>query len=400
MILRDSDISMNPEEYVELRRKLKWYTRFEKLGEMTLINKKKLKKSTSTFTDVEQISALLKLHYKWLLKFLRKLSATAGQFPNEKTASEIELWEIVSQVNNQLDSVYDPIKKISKRVKKYLTLPRPHSSEICMKVHSELRRLTNDFTIKNEGGMTLLKQELKIISMELKDALVMRHQMISLWSDVYLRKEIEETNIIEVERFCEESHIRLRVSADVENILNRVRSLPEEEMTQLNARIQLWPIHEYVFMSFAWTLQAEMCQEGMISAATLTECLARFADIPSIPSNLIGLLNAMTRTEVEYPQKLLLLPELFFQLTQFARQSHAVRSTNRLLHWHGITEKDMERSLTSYAECKVCALFLNSVIYIFNLRRESKILELIETLKLISKSIILILSFMLLSEII
>ncbi|XP_029174732.1 midasin-like, partial [Nylanderia fulva] len=362
MILRDSDISVNPEEYVELRRELKWYTRFEKLGETTLINKKRLKNSTSRFTDVEQISSLLKVHYKWLLKFLRKLSATTGQFPNEKTASEIELWEIVSQVNNQLDSVYDPIKKISKRVKKYLTLPPPHSSEVCMKVHSELRRLTNDFNIRNEEGMLLLKQELKIIFMELKDALMMRHHMISLWSDVHLRKPIEETSIIEVEQFCEESHIRLRVSTEVESVLNRVHLLPKEEMTQMNARIQLWPIHEYVFMSFAWTLQAEMCREGMISAATLTECLARFADIPGIPSDLIGLLNAMTRTEIEHPQKLLLLPELFFRLAQFARKSRAVRSTNRFLHWRGITEEDMERSLTSYAECKTECYFGGAVL--------------------------------------
>lgn len=348
---------MNSEEYVELRRELKWYTRFETLGEMTLINK--LKKSKNTFTNLEQISSLLKVHYKWLLKFLRKLSIMAGQFPNKKTASEIELWEIVSEVNNQLDSVFDPIKKISKRVKKYLILPSPHSSEISMKVHSELRKLTKDFNIKNEGDMVLQKQELKIISVQLKDALAMRHQMISRWNDIYSRKPIDEmTSIVEVERFCEESHIRLRVSADIENILNRVRSLPEKEMMQLNAKIQLWPIHEYVFILFAYRLQAQMCQEGTISASTLVECLARFADVPSIPSNLIGLLNAMTRAEIEYTQKILLLPELFYELAQFARQSHAVKNTNRLLHWHGITEEDMEGSLTSYTECKVCILFL------------------------------------------
>lgn len=350
-ILRDSNISMNPEEYVELRRELRWYTRFERLGETTLINK--LKKSKSTFTNLEQISSLLKVHYKWLLKFLRKLSTIAGQFPTEKTASEIELWEIVSQINNQLDSVYDPIKKISKRVKKYLTLPLPHSSEICMKVHSELRRLTKDFNIRNEEGVVLLKQELKIISVQLKDSLAMRHQMISLWSDVYSRKPIDEmTSIVEVERFCDDSHIRLQVSADIENVRNRVRSIPEEEMTQLNTRIQLWPIHEYVFMSLACTLQAEMCREGTISATISTECLAKFADMPSIPSNLIGLLNAMTRTECT--QKNLLLPELFCQLEQFARQSHAVKGTNRLLHWRGITEEDIDKSQTSYVECKVC----------------------------------------------
>lgn len=352
-ILQDNDISVNPEEFVELRRELKWYTRFERLGETTLINK--LKKSKSIFTNLEQISSLLNVHYKWLLKFLRKLSTIAEQFPNEKTASEIELWEIVSQINNQLDSVYDPIKKISKRVKKYLTLPPPHSSEICMKVHSGLRRLTKDFNIRNEDGMVLLKQELKIISVQLKDALAMRHQMISLWSDVYSRKPIEEmTSIVEVERFCDESHIRLQVSADIENVRNRVRSLPEGEMTQLNAKIQLWPIHEYLFMSFACTMQAEMCREGTISTATSTECLARFADMPSIPSNLIGLLNAMTRTEIECTQKILLLTELFCQLEQFARQSHAFKNTNRLLHWRGITEEDIDRSQTSYAECKVC----------------------------------------------
>lgn len=352
---------MNTEEYVELRTELKWFTRFERLGEMTLIDKSE--KSKSTFTNLEQVSLLLRVHYKWLLKFLRKLFVIARKSLSTETMSELkQLWKTISRTNNQLESVYDPIRKISKRIKKYLTLPPPHSTEISMEVHSKLMRITRDFDVKDEGGSTL-KQELKIISVQLKDALAMRQQTISLWSDIYSRKSIDETMlrvVHEVERFCNESHIRLRVPAEVEDILNRVRSLPEKEMAQLSTRIRLWPIYEYMFLSLVSTLQGEMCREVTISGVALAECLAKFTDVASIPSDLMGMLSAIARMGVEEVRgsELLLLPELFCCLAQFVQRSHAFKDTSRLLHWCGITEEDMEKSVTSYAESKVCVLYL------------------------------------------
>ncbi|KYN19484.1 Midasin [Trachymyrmex cornetzi] len=313
------DVNINIEEYINLRKELKWFTRFERLGEFTLIDK--TEKSKGVFTNLDRISVLLSVHYKWLLKFLRNLKSLSNE-----TMSEIkQLRDVVDHINNQLESVYDPIKKISKKIKKYLTLPSPHSTEISMEVQSKLMRLTKDFDVRDEGGSTL-KQELKIISVQMKDTLAMRQQMISLWSDVYSRKLIDETTlriVHEVERFCDESHIRLRVPAEVEDILNRVHSLPKKEIMQLNARIRLWPIYEYVFLSLTCTLQGKMCREVTISDVALTECLAKFTDVVSIPSDLMGLLSAMAG--VERGSELLLLPELFCCLAQFVQRSHAFK---------------------------------------------------------------------------
>lgn len=331
---------------------MKWFTRFERLGELTLTNKKE--KSKGVFMNLDQISVLLRVHYKWLLKFLRKLKSLSNETMNEIK----QLWDIVDHINNQMEFVYDPIKKISKRVKKYLTLPSPHSTKISMEVQSKLMRITKDLDVRDEGG-NILKQELKIISVQLKNALVIRQQMISLWSDVYSRKSIDETMlriVHEVERFCDESHIRLRVPAEVKDTLNRVQSLPKREIMQLNARICLWPIYEYVFLSLACTLQGKMCREVTISGVALTECLAKFADVASIPSDLMGLLSAMAGIEGE--SKFLLLPELFCCLAQFVQRSHAFKDTSRLLHWRGTTEEDVEKSITSYVESKVCVLIL------------------------------------------
>lgn len=352
------DISVNTEEYVELRVELRWLARFEGLGEMTLIDKSK--KSKGVFTNLEQISSLLRVHYKWLLKFLRKLRklVIARESLSAETMSAIkQLWETVSHTNNQLESVYDPIRKISKRIKKYLTLPPPHPTEISMEVHSKLMGITRDFDVRDDGGRTL-KQELKIISLQLTDALAMRQQTISLWSDIYSRKSIDETTlriVHEVERFCNGSHIRLRVPAEVDDTLNKIRSLPEMEMTLLNTRVRLWPIYEHVFLSLASTLQGKMCRKIAISGVALAECVAGFADVPSIPSDLMGLLSAITRTEVERGSELL-LPELFCSLAQFIQRSYAFKDTSRLSHWCGITEE--ETSVTSYVESKVCILFL------------------------------------------
>ncbi|XP_011881988.1 PREDICTED: midasin isoform X2 [Vollenhovia emeryi] len=349
------DVNVTVEECVELKAELRWFARFERLGEMTLLIDKS--KKSQVFANLEQISLLLRVHYKWLLKFLRKLFVIARNSLSAGTTSEIEqLWETVRRTNDQLKSVYDPIRKISKRIKKYLTLPPPHSTEISMEVHSRLTRVTRDLDVRDEGGSTL-KRELKIISVQSEDALAMRRQTIALWSKAHSRKStLDETMlqiVHEVERFCDESHIRLRVPAEVEATLNRMRSLPERETAQLNARIRLWPIYEYAFLSLAGTLQGEMCREATIPGVALTECLARFTDVPSIPSDLMGLLRAISQMEAEQGSELLLLPELFCHLAQFVQRSHAFRDTSRLLHWSGLTEEDEEMSMTSYTEPKM-----------------------------------------------
>ncbi|XP_067207005.1 midasin [Linepithema humile] len=360
-ILRDDSVSINVEEYVELRKELKWLARFERLGEMTLVDKSN--KSKGVFTNLEQISSLLLVHYKWLLKFLRKLFARKRS-SSEKITCEIELLsEVLNNLNNQLITIHDPMKKIAKRIKKHLRLPPPHSTELCMQVHSRLRKLTKDFSVKDEG-VSVLKRELKLVSVQLKDAPAMRYQMISLWSDVYSEEIIgDETaeaalqTILEVERFCDDSHIRLRVPAEIESVLSRVRSLPAKEMTQLNVRIQLWPIYEYVFLSLAGVLQCEIYEDAKTtSAVTVAGCLARFADVPGIPSDLMGLLSAMTRVDVTLEEKYLLLPELFYRLAQFVQQSYAIKDTSCLLHWSGVTE-DAEESVTSYVQPKMECYF-------------------------------------------
>lgn len=340
---------------------------------MTLIDKSK--KSRGVFTNLEEISLLLRVHYKWLLKFLRKLRelVIAKKSLSSKTISEIkQLWETVSHTNNQLETVYDPMRKISKRIKKYLTLPPPRSTETSIEVHSKLMRITRDFDVRDERGSTL-KQELKIVALQLEDALAMRRQTISSWSDMYSRKSIDETTlriVDEVERFCNGSHVRLRVPAEVEDTLNKIRSLPEREMTWVNARIQLWPIYEYVFLSLASTLQGKMCRKVIptISGVALAECVARFADVPSIPSDLMGLLSVITRTEVERGSELL-LPELFCNLAQFVQRSYAFKDTSRLSHWCGITEEDIEKSVTSYAEPKVCIFLYRNDRILFVIRK-------------------------------
>lgn len=357
-ILHDVNVNMSPDTYVELRRHLRWYTRFERLGETTLVNKSK--KSKSIFIGLKQTSMLLRVHYKWLLKFLRKLRKIVSEFALcEKTTSEIDsLTKLTDNLNDQLQSVYDPIQKISKKIKKYLTLPLPHPSEISMNVHSELAEVTKDLEARHEAG-DRLKWELKIVSVQLNEGPAMRNQMISLWSDVHSGKAIDEETletVLTVKRFCDDSHIRLRTSAEVESIRDQVSSFPTGQMTRLNASMQLWPVYEHIFLSLASSLQEKLCLEETISVVTTKKCLARYADVPSIPSDLMGLLIAMTQTEIEKNRRTLLLPRLFYQLAHFAQRSYTVRDSSLLLHWRGITEEKEVEELTMFKVPKVCNL--------------------------------------------
>lgn len=354
-ILRDRNVSVNPEKYVELRRQLKWYTRFERLGETTLVNKSN--RSKNVYINLERTSTLLRVYYKWLLKFLRGLCKMAGELePSEETAKKVEsLEEMTNELNSQLGLVYDPVQKISKRIKKYLTLPPPHPSEVSVNVLAELTEVTKDLEARDEAA-GIFKRELKITSVQLNDASEMRRQTISLWNDVHSEKAIDEgtlETVLAVKRFCDDSHIRLRTSAEVEYVCDQVHSLSAGQMARLNAETQLWPVYEHVFLSLASSLQGRLCLEKTIHAAG--ECLARYSDVSSIPSDLIGLLDAITRPEAEQRQRTLLLPRLFYRLAQFAQQSYAVRDSSLLLQWRGVTrEEDADDLLDAYVEPKVC----------------------------------------------
>lgn len=356
-ILRDNNVIINPEDYVELRKGLKWYVRFERLGEMILINRSK--KSKNSFINLEQISSLLKLHYKWLTKFLRKLYTIIRKYAIcEKSESEVRLLlDTVNNLNDKLDLAYDPVKKISKRIKKHLTLPPPHSSETSMNVYTGLKKITRDLDTRNEEDN--LKRELKIVFTQLEDVHKIVCETISLWKDVYSENSISSTTLetfLKLEKLCDVNHVSLRVPAEIDNVLHRF--LQTKERTHLNSRIQLWPIYEYMFLSLAYSVQGEMCLEGDITDST---CIIQFfsdilhqAGVCNIPCNLIGLLSAITNRDVEQRRKMFLLPELFCHLAQFAQRSYAVKDSSLLLHWHGLTQEDVDKLSTSYTESKVC----------------------------------------------
>ncbi|XP_014485932.1 PREDICTED: midasin [Dinoponera quadriceps] len=351
-ILHDDNANVTSEEYAELRRQLGWYTRFARLGETTLADKSK--KSKDVYVNLKETSVLLRVHYKWLLKSLRKLCEIVSA-PCESTERAIEsLRRMTDDLNDQLKTIYDPVRKISKRIKRYLTLPLPHRSETSMNVYSELSGVTRELEARDEAAGSL-KRELKIASTQLEDALAMRRRTIRLWSDLHSGEAIDEDtleSVLTVRRFCD-SHIRLRTPAEIEALRARVNSLPAGETARMNAKTQLWPVYEYVFLSLASSLQRKVCLEETLPVGHVEECLARYADVPSIPSDLMGLLNAIVRTEVEQRRKTLLLPQLFHRLAQFAQRSYAVRDSSLLLQWRGVTaEEDAEDSLTAYAEPK------------------------------------------------
>lgn len=360
-ILRDDNVILNAENYAELRKQLRWYMRFERLGEMILI----YKKSKNLLIDLTEISLLLQVHYKWLTKFLHKLFIFAKKYrlSEESTYKIGSLSRLIYELNNKLGLVYDPMIKISKRIKKYLILPPPYPSEICMSVHSGLSGIAKNVHVRSGEGNTL-KQKLKIVSVQFENALAIRRQTISLWNDVYSRKPISDVTlqtILKIEQFCNESNMYLRTPAEIESVVDTVRSVPEKEMAEIRAMIQLWPIYEYVFMSLACTLQEKICQDEIISS-TSAECLMKFADVSSIPDNLVGMLRTMV-ADIEQRQKVLLLPELFYQLAQFAQESYAVRDSRLLLSWQGVTEDDIKNSI-SYTKSKVLYSITIIVCYI------------------------------------
>ncbi|XP_015604930.1 midasin [Cephus cinctus] len=360
LILKDAAVKVDNKRYVEIRRNLKWRARFYKLGEFTLIDK--LKKSSSRYENLDQISWLLRVHYKWLIKFLENIFQLSKDLAlRDECSIEIDsLRAMITEINKSLITVQDRFRKLSRKIKLYLDLPQPYSSEEVLSVYKILKNVSNNFsTWKDRQAGNKLKQELKIACLQFEEILEARSKAITLWHDIYLGKELNDAALSttsEIVQHCEGNYLSLRNSVEISQVVARVHDINEKELTLMAARVQLWPIYEYMFLILTASLQKRVSEKMLNNEMDMnrTSCLfPKFAEIPSIPINLLAVLNAIL-IKIDNPiERNQLMPELFIWLTRFAHSSYAVKGSNRLLHWNGIIEEDIEKFMVASDDTEV-----------------------------------------------
>ncbi|KAL2731877.1 LOW QUALITY PROTEIN: midasin-like, partial [Vespula squamosa] len=349
-LLGDNSLLIDNEAYVEFRQGLKYCNRFLRLGEMTLINK-----FERQIINLEEMTLLLRVYYRWLIKFVSKLYRVCI---TNSTISEITINEMnkffvmVNEINHLLLSTHDPFKKITKLIKKHLISPLPHISETSMSVHVKMRKTLKSFLPWDNGtNDQSIRKELKIISIQTNDAITIRYQMISLWSKIYSNLMLDDSvlhGISEIEEFCESNHLNLNTPTEASMVLENINSIDPKELIKMSSNIQLWPVYEYLFLLLAHSSYREICENTINNGTSLENLLENFAKVPSIPANLIAILSTIFSNEIDSNQRMLLMPELCVLLCQFTQNSYAVKDSKMLLHWNGISNDDVETSDAIY----------------------------------------------------
>lgn len=362
-LLRDDALSINDETYVDIRRGLKHCNRFSLLGELKLINK-----TSREIVDLEETSLLLTVHYRWLIKFVRKLYRLLNTNSANVSKGTIEatndFFVTIDDINRSLSSINEDrsFRKLTKLLKKRLSLPLPHNSERSTNAHVKLRKATKSFSpwpiISNSSNSNpkvfivdhkSIRKELKIMSVQTNDSRTMRRRLVSLWNQIYFDRtscDLDSTfdGISEIEEYCDNNRLDLLTQTDLSMVLERIKSIDLKELIDMSAGVRSWPIYEYLFLLLVHKSYRHICADNKNAIEdeddlkSLKNLLENFVDLPGVPANLIALLSTMFSNEIDSNRRSLLIHEFCVLLFDFTRNNYAVKDSKMLLHWNGINE--------------------------------------------------------------
>ncbi|XP_034190386.2 midasin [Osmia lignaria lignaria] len=383
MVFRVDNLSINDKKYIELRKDLKWFQRFYNLGTIELVDKSK-----GIFFDLREISSSLKVHYKWLNKFFKKLFQLLD-VKRCNSSVEKKLTNFSKKFLNLMVDA-DKFRKIRKKVKKLLPIPSPHFSEDSMSFHENLRAVLKKLEIVEEDLVDLSKTRLKIVSVGLEENLTARERVINICIHNFKNDETNKTeDLSEVDKLGAK--------------ITELKELDDNSIATINnsTEIEIWPIYEFFFMLFTYRFQRKLCEEirgnleqnvGRIYEETV---FRKFEEVPTIPIHLIALIKSLNSDEILSKRRISLLPELFSSTEEFSERSFAVKNSDLLLHWYDHRETDCEDSLSIFQpnfidKATLCnlifELFLTNtgnrkeMINFGNYKNQKKLLKTIQTL--------------------
>jgi hypothetical protein len=330
--IRHSKKTIDDFAYVKLRQHLQWYNRFCNLGKMVLLNKSR--KSHNQFENLDEIVLLIKVHYKWLKKYLICLDEYCQDFELNNELNENKcLRTITDKIDQSIISVYDPFRKICKMHKKYIISPLPFSSDIVLKVISMLQNVTASFNpSKNKYISSNLIDEPKFVTLQTKEAIIIRSELISLWNKIYANEPIDD-NVLDVlqdiNKFCEKRINISKSSADFASVIEPDVLLSKDK-AKMMAKIQIWPLHEYMFILFVGMFQRIFCKnlsEELHNIILPPNCFSiHNFNIPNIPAELHGILTTIYNKQHNAEERKRLIFALFISFSKFNENSYAIKN--------------------------------------------------------------------------
>lgn len=360
--MKSHSINLTHSDYVEARKGLSWYKRFNEIGDLPLVDKQQ-KSSQGQLKAHQETVLLLRVHYKWFVKFLKRLLSLSL----EDSRRSIECKRSIDSLMSTIDEIDDDqvlqhsiFRKISRKIKKSLVLPLPHSTSESIKVFAELQYITNELSLRLDShNGNKHKRDLKLFLIQSEDARRMRHELSAFWSDVYSLEplNVHDVNAIaEMKKFLEISCLGLQNPVKVGEALEKLKGVRDTEVTKIAANIQLWPVYEYMFLLFARGIQSELWQSLVpVGNDEASDILEKFSLIPSIPVNLIALLSAAlecayidSSTDLQR-----LLPRLFSQIIAFSRNSLAIHDSQSMSQWAAVKRDQFEDALEIFEDGEI-----------------------------------------------
>ena len=261
--IKYSKTAIDNPKYVAIRQKLKWYSRFFDLGAMILVDKEE--NSSQSSDNIDHIALLLKVHYKWLKKFVLFLDESyEDKSSNIKYRKDMKaLKETIKQIDEELASVYDPFGKICKLFKKHIGSLFPCSSELTLDVFSRLKKVTDSFSpTKNKSFGSNLTEEMRFVTLQSEKSRNIQSELISLWHTFFVNDIFEKDVIEKLEEMKEYtlSHLNVIESSEESSAVKEAAPISPKDLIKIAAKIQLWPIHEYLFQLFVGMFQTQICE--------------------------------------------------------------------------------------------------------------------------------------------
>ncbi|XP_076242744.1 midasin [Calliopsis andreniformis] len=335
IILHSESLTINENQYIELRDSLKFFRRFYELGSIELIDKSK-----GTFFDLRDISSSLKVHYKWLTKLLKELFSLLDQSFNNSIVQQ----ELTRFLNESLSvfSDIDKFRKIRKKIKKCLSIPLPHSSEQSMSFCEKLRLILKKYEVTDEDLIDSSKVRSKVSY--IIENFGTRGKLIDMCVQNY---QSVRNDFMELEEFTREITV---VTEILDNSSKNKETVIEVEM---------WPIYEFFFFLFTARFQRKFCEKLFPDSSLAIQnrlkediphenLFKKFEDVPTVPVHLLGLLKALNADETSLEKKISLFPELLFLTEEFSERSFAVKNIDTLLNWCKEEASEREDNSSNY----------------------------------------------------
>ena len=339
-VIRDENTVVNEELYTELRKNFKWIKRFHDLGKLVLRDS-----LNEIPINIDAITNSLRLHYKWLAKFL-KTTVLFQTLNNVEYQSEIYmLMAMLEELDTIVTSRHDIFRKITKRFKGQIVATPPLSDTSVVVLVENLRELSECVTDSREINDLVASKyfkDMKIMLIQSEAVQKIRSDIIELYQLVQKNEQLTDHQlqaIHEARVSCDSCNLSLRTPDVTKAASEKIRNFSEREIIDIITKVQLWPIYDHLFHILSKNLLRRV-HEG--KDVELTPCaLNELSNVPSVPPKIIGLITTILLRKTGTKEQKSLLPELFTCLEDFSEVTCSLNNSSYYLHWQGLNDNDM-----------------------------------------------------------